>query len=374
MVVVRTLDGARELRPAWERLQWHSPEAQPDLFLATTEARGARPHVIVALAPDHSIDGMLLARVEPVPVLPALPVLSRLRPVLRTAVVVAGGVSGSDDTRRALIGKLMSCLRSAEFDAVWMRDVEPGSFEHECLRRAAPPTRRAPMVASPRWLIDLPDSYDAYRANLSRNLRRARSKEARALERRYGERLELERYPASLDAQRLLAGVEAVAACSYQREAGTGFVLEQHGPVVTTTLPLGTCRAWVLRLDGRPVAFELGWKFAGVYLGAFTAYDPEFRGAGVGGYVAQAVIADLIEDPDVHLYDHGPADYVYKRRLSTRATSLGHAWVFGPTLRGRLSWLARTAFECARWLKRRRGGAPAACAGAAVAPLPSSAP
>lgn len=348
------------LRPEWAALRWAHPEAQLDHFLATTAARPreARPHVLVATSERRPL-GMLLARVERAPVLPTLPRVRRREEL--TAVVVTGGVSGDEWTRRALLRELAAAMDRGEFDAICLRATQPDGLDHRGLRRAVPALRRTPALYAPaRWMIDLPESYERYRVTLSRNLRRARVKEAHALQRRYGAGLELVRHDDARSVEQLLADVETVAAASYQRAGGVGYDPAQHAPVVRATLAAGHCRAWVLRLDGRPAAFELGWLLGATYAGAFTAYDQALRGAGVGGFVEQAVLADLCGDPQVRVYDQGPEDYAYKRRLSNRALRLADVWAFSARRHARVSWLLRTAFEAARVFQHGRILAPGA--------------
>ena len=354
LVAANTLAGVERLRPAWEQLEWRHVEAQLDWYLAATVARpnAVRPLVAAAMRGDRA-EAMLVARVECFPAVPAAGPLQRIAPV-RTAVLMPGGLAGSEAGCAALMRGLARAMRDGEVDAICLRTVERDGLEHRCLRAAVPALLRAPVLSEdPHWYVDLPDSYEAYRGRLSKNLRRARRREREALERRHDGAVEMVRHPGGEPVEQLLADVEAVASRSYQRSLGVGYDAAQHAPLVRAALPLGLCRAWVLRIEGRPAAFELGWTFAGTYFGAFTAYDPAFRSEGVGGQVEQAALADLCEDPAIGVYDQGVADYAYKRRLSNRCVPDARAWAFAPRPRPLAIHAVRTGYELARAVKRR---------------------
>jgi CelD/BcsL family acetyltransferase involved in cellulose biosynthesis len=339
-----TADDVLALRPAWECFSWRSIDAQLDWFLAAAAARRnlVLPLVVVA-GRDGVPEGMVMAHVER-----RRPVPFHRAPRVRVAVVAENGLVGSQEARVALLRHLF-----ATTGAVCLRAVAPGGSDHQALQAAVPAPSRPPVRrATPRWRIDLPDDYDLYVAGLPANLRRARRKEARALEARHGERLELVRHSGPDTAAELLADVESVAARSYQRDLGVGFERERHGMLVHTALRLGLCRAWVLRIAGRPVAFELGWTYRHTYRGEYIGHDPAFRREAVGGYVEQQVIRDLCADPAITVYDQGEEDYDYKRRLSNRSVPETDVWAFGPRP-GALAGLAlRSGYELARQLRR----------------------
>jgi hypothetical protein len=230
----------------------------------------------------------------------------------------------------------------------------PGGDAHEALKAAVPAPARPP-VRRPgtRWLIDLPDDYDLYFAGLSTNLRRARRKETRALRARHGDALEWVRHGGPETAAELLADIEHVAAASYQRKLDVGFDRERHGMLVHTALRLGLCRAWVLRIAGRPVAFELGWVHRYTYRGEFVAHDPAFRAEAVGGFVEQNVLRDLCADPAITVYDQGEQHYEYKRRLSNRSYPEADIWAFGPRPAALAGLALRAGYDLARGLRRR---------------------
>lgn len=338
------------LRSVWGAFAWPDVEAQLDFFLATLDTRTdlLRPHAF-AVSRDGVPQGMLLARIERTRALPAEGPLHRLRPPV-VAVVVPGGVQGTPEARAVLTRALLGLTRHGRVRAICFRDCRVDGPERGAMRRALP--LRAPVLSSSqRWIIDLPDAYDAYLSGLSRNLRRARRREAAALERAFGDRLVLDRYASPERVDELLRDLERVAAGGYQREQGVGFQ-PRHTPLVRAAFAHGLARAWVLRIDGEPVAYELGWIHGETYRGAFIGYRPDFARQAVGGYVEQAVLRELCADPTIRVYDQGQGDFTYKQRLSNRVELRTDLWAFQPTPVGVSLHLARSAYEVARWARR----------------------
>ena len=341
------------LRPLWEQLEWTDVDAQLDFFLATLATRDdlLRPHAIALTCGGEAL-GMLLARIEHVRILPGTRPLHLLNPAA-TAVVVPGGMVGSHEACVAMTRALFALTRRGRVRAVCFRGVRPDGPERAALRAAIPAALRAPALRTEaRWFIDLPIGYEDYFASLSRNLRRARRREATALERTFAGRLELIRHVDAEYADELLSDIESVAARTYQRGRGVGFHARLE-PLVRAALEDGLARAWVLRADGEPVAYELGWVHGDTYRGAYIGYAPEFARHGVGGYVEQTALRDLCNDPQIEVYDQGPGDFEYKRRLSNRSEQRTDLWAFQPSPTGLGLGLLRGGYELGRWGKQR---------------------
>jgi CelD/BcsL family acetyltransferase involved in cellulose biosynthesis len=78
----------------------------------------------------------------------------------------------------------------------------------------------------------------------------------------------------------------------------------------------GWLRSYVLTHDRRPVAFELGYQYAGTYYGQECGYDQEWSHAGPGSIVMHLVIEDLYKEDRPDLLDFGFGDAPYKRSFS----------------------------------------------------------
>jgi CelD/BcsL family acetyltransferase involved in cellulose biosynthesis len=78
----------------------------------------------------------------------------------------------------------------------------------------------------------------------------------------------------------------------------------------------GWLRSYVLVHDRQPVAFELGYQYAGTYYGQECGYDQKWSSTGPGSIVMHLVIEDLFKEDRPDLLDFGFGDAPYKRSFS----------------------------------------------------------
>ena len=96
----------------------------------------------------------------------------------------------------------------------------------------------------------------------------------------------------------------------------------------------GWFRAYVLYLDGEPIAFWHGHAYRGVFSTGVPGFDRAHAELRVGNYVLLKLIADLCADPEVRTLDYGFGDAEYKRRFGTRCRSEQDVHLFAGTFRG----------------------------------------
>jgi CelD/BcsL family acetyltransferase involved in cellulose biosynthesis len=150
-----------------------------------------------------------------------------------------------------------------------------------------------------------------------------------------------------------------VAAKTYQHALGAGF---QKDAVTLRRLEAearaGRWRAWILYAAGRPIAFRTGFVYRQCYHGASTGYDPAFARYSVGLWLLAHAVDELIME-GVRLYDWGLGDAPHKQRFGSTCEEEIEVTMYGPTLRGRVFWVAEITGETMeRWLRavlRRMG-------------------
>jgi CelD/BcsL family acetyltransferase involved in cellulose biosynthesis len=305
-----------ELRDAWLALEPRSIDALPDVFGAVLDGRdevlGA--HVAVAERDGRPV-ALAVGRIEDRTAEARFGYATLHRARLKTLTVVYGGIVGAAEDAEAvdaLARSLVGAVDGGEADAVFFHKLALDSPLHRAVLRAAPPRRRQRFLAVDRhWTRELPDAYDAFLSSLSR--RKHLKYYMRKLDKEYGERLALTRLHRVEDLERLLADVEAVASKTYQRGLDAGFHAERDREVVRAGLAAGRYNAWVLSIDGAPVAFEYGELFGGTYFLGGKGYVPELADKSLGNYVALSVLRELIGEGSAQRIDFGFGDADYKR-------------------------------------------------------------
>ena len=320
--IARTRAAVRALRDRWTQLEWDDIEADLEFFLTVSERRagGEEPYV-VAVDRDGQCVGMAIGRIEERELPVRVAGRTVLSPRLRCLAVVHGGLAARPGYEAATLDALAEPLRRGDVDAVHLHRVPTeGQFFASVTRRWRGGRRQAVMPRHLHWQIQLPASFEEYLASLSSRSRSSVRKQARKLESGSAGELEVRRYSGSGDRDALLADVEAVAARSYQRGMGVGFQLDDvQRAVLELMLERDLTQAWVIALDGRPVAFEIGHRFGTVFFGEATGYDPDFAADRVGTYVQMRMVEDLCGDATIGAIDFGYGDAEYKRTFANRS-------------------------------------------------------
>jgi CelD/BcsL family acetyltransferase involved in cellulose biosynthesis len=312
--VARSAEDLAQLHDAWLALRPASIDALPDVFdavLARDEVQA--PHVVVA-EDDGTPVALAVARIEERTAEARFGYATLHRTRLRTLTLVHGGTVGAEDdaTVEALARALVAAVDAGEADAVFFHKLALDSALHRAVLRAAPARRRQRFLAVDRhWTRELPAGFDTFMSSLKR--RKHLKYYVRRLDKEYGDRLELVRLHRPEQLETLLADVEAVASRTYQRGLDAGFHAERDREIVRAGLDAGRYNAWVLKLDGAPVAFEYGELLGGTYFLGGKGYLPELADKSLGNYVALAVLREIIGSGEARRIDFGFGDADYKR-------------------------------------------------------------
>ena len=356
--VARTDQEVEALRPYWTQLRFGHLDAQLDVFQSVvhTLPEALRPHVVVGER-DSTPVALLVARLEERELPARFGYATVLRPRVRCLTVISGGVAGPDGAEVPLVAELLASLRRREADVVLFHRVTVGSSLHvQAVERPSRWARQRFLVPARHWAMELPDSSDKLLPALPKKLRDNFKSRRRGLEREYGDRMEIRRIDAPEHAAEAIADLEAIAATTYQRGLGAGFSADRDGELAELGLRRGWFRAWILYLDGAPVAFELGTLHHDTFVVGAKGYDPSTTARHVGWPVQLRMLEDLADDPEVRTVDFGFGDADYKRRLATTGWDETDVLVYGRTARALVANAGATAVLGADRLARRLAG------------------
>jgi len=344
--VARTLPEVYELKSAWESVGVSYVDAEHEYYVArlATDPERAQPYVILGRR-----------RGKPAVLVVASVAVKRLEykvgyrrifgPRLRTLRIEHGGIGGvvDEEAARAVLAQLEHALRS---DADLL--VLPAARVDSALARvidAVPLRWRKRSFLEPvahRQMV-LPKSWEEFLESRDRKSRYNIRRQERLLAEQFPTELEFGLLEAPEQFEQALFDLEVIAAKTYQRGLGAGFVdTPQRRATVEVALRNGWFRAWVLRISGEPVAFWQGNVLHGIYYSSSTGYDPAYERYGVGGVLQMRMIRDLCESPDVSAIDFGWGDAGYKERFGNVMWHEKDVVVFAPTARAISANLAGT--------------------------------
>jgi CelD/BcsL family acetyltransferase involved in cellulose biosynthesis len=225
------------------------------------------------------------------------------------------------------------------------RNLELGSPLHRAATQAEPRLLRERLgAATAHWQLAVPGSYDEFLRSLSRSTREGAKRYPKRLEKEFADRLSLEVFRDVADSERVFADLRRVAEKTYQQGLGVAFAQTPLQRRITTLqMERGWFRAYVLYLDGEPIAFWQGYAYRGVFSTGVPGFDPKYADLRVGNYVLFKLIADLAADESIDTLDYGFGDAEYKRRFGTRSWEEQDIHVFAPTVKGYLTNAIRSS-------------------------------
>lgn len=128
--------------------------------------------------------------------------------------------------------------------------------------------------------------------------------------------------------------------------------------------PAGELRFSVLELDGKPLAYDWGFEYAGKHLSYTLAFDVDAYEASPGLVLFRRLLIDAGER-NIREFDFGSGDEAYKRRFANRLRKNYHIRLYGANARGyatcgidRSIEAARRHVRVYRTLRRVRATAP----------------
>jgi CelD/BcsL family acetyltransferase involved in cellulose biosynthesis len=190
-------------------------------------------------------------------------------------------------------------------------------------------------------------SWDEFLASRSRNFRKSVGRHARRLERGHVAESRLASDPATLDAD--LDAAFALHRARFGAHPGCYFCGESEAfqrAFAARALAQGWLRLRILTADGRPVAMEYGFQYAGSYFAYQTGRDPAWDGLSVGDVLEFEALRSALED-GAREYRYMEGEEPYKYRLANDDPELEAIGV-ARTATGRL---ALTSLRTARHIR-----------------------
>jgi CelD/BcsL family acetyltransferase involved in cellulose biosynthesis len=358
ITTARSVEELDALAEIWDRMPGHEVTADREHFLTVLRLRpeAVRPHVVLLEREGEPV-ALAAGRIEDIRLPAKIGYRTIVSPRLRALTIVVGGFLGdtSEPVARRMLDELRSALARGEADVLRLRVLELETPLHR-LARTVPRALVRDHSGKPsvHWTVTIPDSFDEFLRARSKTMRSNIRYYAKRIETEYEGRLALETFHDGSYLERLYRDTAVVAEKTYQHALGASFVDDPLRRALTElSVRRGWFRAYLLSIDGKPVAFWYGTAYRGSIHTGFTGYDPEYRDLSIGTYVLAKLIEEACADPEIVLLDHGFGDADYKRRLGDRSWLEEDVLVYAPTFKGVRSNLARTAVGGVASLARR---------------------
>ncbi len=245
----------------------------------------------------------------------------------------------SVENAQTFVREIQSSLRQGEADAAMLSSFALDSplFSATTELSSFACRDHVPRIDLHRSMV-LPGNSDAVMAALSAKVRKNLKWQAKKIIQEFGSEVRIRVFRQTAELQEMIRDVERIAAKTYQRGIGVGFVVN---PEMVERLELeakkGWMRAFVLYLGDKPVAFWMGTLYQDIFYSAFMGYDPDYAKHSLGMFLIMKTIEGFCQNTDgdsPQQIDFGFGDAQYKVVLGNRQWSEACAYLFAPSIRG----------------------------------------
>jgi len=277
---------------------------------------------VVVVSKANEPVAMLVCRLEDECIAPSIGYFKPLQIRVRSLSIVYSGLLGQVDqtVSEMLTASLRESLRKRESDVVTLYQLpERSPLLVTAMEQTSRLWRDTRPSLSLHWQLDLYNKTGGLLQMIGSKHRGVTRRRARDLEKAYPGRVSCEEFQLNGDIGKLCEDLESVARLTYHRGLGEGFKDDtDHRERFTLFNRMGALRAWILRIDGTPRAFCVGFTYRDVFHFFETGYDPGFRSHGIGMFLFLHMTDALIKE-GLRKFDYGFGDAEYKQRFSDRS-------------------------------------------------------
>ncbi len=333
-----TIESLESLRETWSSVQRH-PESDIDFvtFIIRQRPEILHPYVLAVYANDRLVS-LLAGRVERAryEIKAGYKVIWRV-PVSQIAIFY-GGLMGqtSPEIVELVVRRLRQSLIEEKADLLSWSGVPKDASLYRALKQA--PSffcRDYQDRPAPHWLMSLPASLEELlEKRMNKKHRYWARRIMRLLEKDFPNAVALASFSTPQQMARFFEEVLQVARKTYQWGLGVGFRDNQEQ---RERLLLEAARGWhrgyILRIQGRPVAFWICALYQSTAYSAYTGYDPAYRQHEVGTVLFLRMIGELCRE-GVKQFDFGLGTALYKERFGDSSFEESTVCVFAASPRG----------------------------------------
>jgi hypothetical protein len=318
--ILRSKEEISTIKEFWHQMNIHA-NTDPTVAELILETRQNGLGLVVFAAFVNEKPGcLLICRIEKVRISTKFG-LAYVRTLPVTCLyVLHKGLIG--DTRYApvLIKKMMNSLGILSVHVVHfgMVDVDEELFR---MAKRASPKFRLPVTnrREAHWKMQFPPSIESFYGRFSSKHRYNLRRLSRRMEKEYPNRLKTVFYNSEEKIGDMFSLVEKVAAETYHRKIGVGFVANEEQ---RSLLLARAKRQWmitvVLLLDDEPICFWIATIYKHVLYLHHTGYKDQYRNFNVGIMLLLSLFEKAIEvDNHIYMVDFGYGDADYKRTFGT---------------------------------------------------------
>jgi hypothetical protein len=334
---IRSLQELEIMRAYWEGWQSHPNSDFAHFQLVCGLRRDVLSPNVIIVERDGKPCALLAARLEHTRFAPPIGYFKPVRIPAKVLTVIYQGFLGqvNEEAGKALVRHLWSSLTSGEADMVTFHHLPEHSPLQQALLAQCPRLwREKKPTWSTHWTMSLPEEPGFLLRGLGSKHRTGIRKKQRELESAFPDKVSWRWMSRFDDIPNLCARLEVVAARTYQRGLGAGFVDdEEHRRRFTLFAGRGQLRVQLLEVGDKIRAFWIGTVYKNTFYSSDTGYDPDMRDYRPGTLIFIRMVDELVRE-GVRKFDFGLGDASYKQRFGNHCLREATVRLFAPTAKG----------------------------------------
>ena len=334
---IRNLEELETVRAFWEKWQNHPNNDFEHFKLVCQLRKEVISPYVTTIECDGQVRALLVGRLEGTRFVPSIGYFKPVRIPATILAVLYQGLLGEVDERHVevLVRHLWSSLASGEADAVVFHGLPDDSLLRQGLLAYGSKwlCEKKPQ-RSVHWEMVLSEEGSFLQQKMVSKHRSSIRKKQHELDSAFPGKTSWCWISRFSDVQGLCARIENVAARTYQRSLGAGFIDdEDHRRRFNLFAVQGQLRIQILEIDGKIRAFWIGAVYQGVFHSFETGYDPDLRQYEPGTLIFIRMVDELARE-GVPKLDFGLGDASYKQRFGDKCWGEATFRLFAPTAKG----------------------------------------
>lgn len=358
ITVLQTVEHLQSVRDFWEKMQT-CPTADFTYFVCDLEPRKdvnrpIKPH-IVSLSNGNAPVSLLIGRIQFAPLGLHLGYRLLSWPRVPMMEVVQGGILGdcSESGCKSFLTAVMDTLQQGQAKVAVFRNLSLDSIMYRIVTNVLPSIRIGVQTAT-SWRLALPGSYREFLQSLSKRTRSTSVRYSNLLLKKYGTaNIAVKCLQGPDEIEVILRDTETVARKAWQRGVDKGFVNDaETRRKYEIAADRRQLRAFILYLEGVPVAFWHGFSYHSTFFAEYTAFDPAYLQDRPGAFLLDKIIEQLCQDETTKFIDFGWGDHDYKRHYCRRGQEVADVYIYGPSVSCLILYAVKSAFDGTKnWTK-----------------------
>jgi hypothetical protein len=335
--VIQTLQEMKTVQAYWEKWQNHANNDYAQYNLICNLRPEIEAPFIIVIEKENQIIALLIGRLERTYFKPAIGYYKPVSVSAKVITIIHQGTLGQwdEDISRKTVHFIWSLISSGFADAIEFHHLSEESPLLGALRNECSPWF---CEKKPRWSTHWEMSIPAEGKFIENKMRSKHRSEIRKMQRElestFSGKINWYWMRSFDDILGLCSRLEEVAAVTYQRGLGSGFIdSDEYRQRLELFAHRGLLRVQLLEIDGKVRAFWFGTICQDVFYLSETGYDPDFRKYEIGTLSLIRMLDELALEGILTL-DFSLGDAHYKKRFGDRSWRETVLWLFAPTMKG----------------------------------------